>query len=372
MEITELRDFAELSARYAADWQRIAALSADATIFQTPEWTTTCWKHFGRGRRLRAFVFHEGESVVGVAICFLPASFTPLRPLRFVGEGVSDYLDLIALPGFEQSVAEAFGQRLRGGGGWDAADFAQSRPASLARQIPGVTILTGEACPYLPLPDDWEMFRRSLSKKLRQNLGYYERALGKQGEIQFRTATEDTLSSDLSTFFALHQERWRRRWMPGMFASSAMQHFHEDAAPALLRAGMLRLHTLSLNGQICAALYCFQKGAICYYYLGGFAAGWTRYSVGTILTAYAIRHAIERDNATEFDFLRGNEGYKYKWGAKDRFNARLILPQAGGRGAILSSFAAATLRAELRLKEGMHRRHGGAGASQETTETKNG
>jgi len=41
-----------------------------------------------------------------------------------------------------------------------------------------------------------------------------------------------------------------------------------------------------------------------------------------------IGHAIEeavRAGASEFDFLRGKEAYKYKWGAKDRPTYRCVL-----------------------------------------------
>ncbi|MDL1883917.1 GNAT family N-acetyltransferase, partial [Anaerolineae bacterium CFX8] len=39
-------------------------------------------------------------------------------------------------------------------------------------------------------------------------------------------------------------------------------------------------------------------------------------SPGIVLLAYNIRHAIE-NNAVVFDFLRGNEVYKYRMGAQD-------------------------------------------------------
>jgi len=34
-----------------------------------------------------------------------------------------------------------------------------------------------EPCPYLALPDTWEEGTRRLGKKMRSNLGYYERLL---------------------------------------------------------------------------------------------------------------------------------------------------------------------------------------------------
>ncbi len=132
---------------------------------------------------------------------------------------------------------------------------------------------------------------------------------------------------------------------------------------------MLRLHTVSLDGQIRAALYCFHLGDRTVYYLSGFdpAPDLAKFSLGTVLTARAIRHAIEEDSAREFDFLRGNEGYKYKWGARDRFNARLSLPRSGPRSRLLRASGRVGLHLEHRFKEYMHRKHGGAGAEKPET-----
>jgi hypothetical protein len=45
------------------------------------------------------------------------------------------------------------------------------------------------------------------------------------------------------------------------------------------------------------------------------------------VVAHAIEYAIEHDRAIGFDFLRGKEAYKYRWGAVDRpiFNRQLHL-----------------------------------------------
>jgi CelD/BcsL family acetyltransferase involved in cellulose biosynthesis len=86
-----------------------------------------------------------------------------------------------------------------------------------------------------------------------------------------------------------------------------------------------------------------------------------RLSLGTVLTAHAMRHSIENDGGREFDFLRGNEGYKYRWGALDRYNARLSLTRFGVRPLLLSGGGRVSLTMEQHLKTWMHRRHGGAG-----------
>jgi CelD/BcsL family acetyltransferase involved in cellulose biosynthesis len=368
VEVHEFDDFATLSERHGSDWQRIAAASPAATIFQTWEWTAAWWEHYGRGHRLWALAFTENGAVVGLAALMLPPRAAPLRTSTLLGTGGSDYLDILAAPDHEGSVVAAFLAHLRQSRRWDWLDLQQVRPGGVVTCLPGATAWRGETCPYLPLPGDWETFRRGLGKKLRQNIGYYERGLAKVYEVSWRTATQETLAADMDAFFDLHQQRWERRWMPGAFASRTARAFHADVARRLLDAGMLRLHTLSLDGEVRATLYCFQKGGTCYYYLGGFDPALAKLSIGTVLTAYAIRYAIEQDRATEFDFLRGDEGYKYRWGAVDRYNARVSLTRPGVRSTLLAAKGRASLQVEMRLKTWMHRRHGGAGAAKQRKE----
>jgi CelD/BcsL family acetyltransferase involved in cellulose biosynthesis len=361
VDVLETTDFPTLSERYGDDWRRIAAASPRATVFQSWEWNAAWWRHNGRGKRLWAQVYTDNGAVIGLSALYLPSPLAPLRTARFVGTGGSDYLDIIAAPGYEDRVSATFGEFLRENPRWDWCDLQQVRPGAVAEEIPGAERWQGETCPYLPLADSWEGFRKSLGKKLRSNIGYYERSLEKQFAVEYRLTTRETLDADLAAFFELHQKRWNKRWLPGAFASRAARAFHTEAARSLLDAGMLRLHTLTLDGVIQAALYCFQKDARCYYYLGGFEPTLARHSIGTVLTARAIRHAIEQDGAMEFDFLRGDEGYKYKWGAQDRFNTRLSITRPGVRSTLLENAGRVSLRVEQRLKRWMHERNGGAG-----------
>lgn len=317
--------------------------------------------------------FSENGQTVGFVALFFSKPSGPLRTLRFVGTGGSDYLDILSLPGHENAVAQAFADALiQNKNRWDWADLQQVRPdsvldawqdaAPVGRLRPA--FWAGETCPYLPLPNDWETFRKGLKKKLRSNVGYYERGLEKQYHVEYRLADNETLAGDMDAFFNLHQRRWNQRWLPGAFASRQARKWHEAVAQKLLAAQMLRLHTITLDGQIEAALYCFQKGATCSYYLGGFEPTLAKLSLGTVLTARAIRHAIEADGATEFDLLRGNEGYKYKWGALDRFNRRVSVKRPGiVRPHLLAGGGRAQLTAEHKLKEWMHKKHGGAGSA---------
>lgn len=340
-------------------WKALATASASATLFQTWEWSAAWWAHNRVGKRLVGLLVRDTQgNPIGLAPLFLSAGI-----LRLVGTGGSDYLDLLALPGQESAVAEAVAQWLQTNHRrWLWADLQQVPPGGVAEALPGAEVWRGETCPYLPLPETYDGFLKTLSKKHRQNIGYYERSMAKTHALELRLASAATLTQDMDAFFSLHQLRWRGRWMPGAFASQAARAFHTDAATRLLDSGNLRLHTLWLDQKAVAAIYCFHKGQTTFYYLGGFDPTLAKLSPGTVLTAKAIQHAIERDGATTFDFLRGDEGYKYRWGAQDRYNQRVSLKTGGlglPLGALLATSGRLALSLELRLKHAMHAKQGG-------------
>jgi CelD/BcsL family acetyltransferase involved in cellulose biosynthesis len=362
VRIVEVRE-REGVARLQQEWRALQARCPAATPFQTWEWNEAWWRHFGARKRLRLLLFRAGRSshsghassggggeLVGIAPLY--SSFhlgTPLRRLAWMGTGPSDYLGPLALPEAAEEVAAALLAYLdRSLRGWDIADLQQLRPEAplLAhaarpwshRPAQAQVTLPMEPCPYLPLPETWEQFDRALSKKLRSNLGYYERLVQKTfPDTQTFLADADTLDTGMTALFDLHQRRWNARWLPGALGSKRVQAFHRDVAARFLERGWLRLHLMRVDGALRSALYCYAFGGRTYYYLGGFAPELAKFSLGTLLTAQAIRQAICEGSA-EFDFLRGQEPYKYRWQPEERINARLLLLRSreklGGLGEL--------------------------------------
>lgn len=256
-----------------------------------------------------------------------------MRRLAWIGTGSSDYLEILADPEHKNQITHAFltmiTNKIRG---WDIADLQQMRDDSklLHRTLPEevnntFSKIPMEPCPYLLLEPCWEETAKSLGKKMRSNIRYYERLLLKNYEdSHFFCADKETLDAGMTAFFALHQSRWNARWLPGVLGSKKVQAFHRDTAEHFLEQGWLRLHLLKVDETLQAALYCFRYHHKTYYYLGGFSLELSKYSIGTLLTAKAIQNAID-DGCTEFDFLRGDEAYKYKWTSTERWNHRLLI-----------------------------------------------
>ena len=54
------------------------------------------------------------------------------------------------------------------------------------------------------------------------------------------------------------------------------------------------------------------------YYQAGFNPEFSQYALGNQLILHAINDAIDL-KCTEFDFMRGDEAYKYKWTSAERY-----------------------------------------------------
>lgn len=324
--IERIDDPARLAA-LAGDWSALWERCPAATPFQASKWLLPWWRHLGRGR-VRTFAAWEGDRLVALAPGFTHRYLgTPLVRWSLLGTGQTDYLDVLVEPGHEpagQAILDALAGSLRG---HEFLDLQQLPPSSM---LPELDIgaehswLTQEVCPALQLPPGPERLLESVPARTRENLCYYRRRLQRAGCARFEVATEATLGELLDAVIRLHQARWRRRGLPGGFASTAVRRFHAEAVPGLLQQGWLRLYALRLDGRVIAAQYCLLCRGRMLYYLGGFDPAYAALSPGTLLTGHAMEEAV-REGATEFDFLRGDERYKYAWGAGDRINSRLLV-----------------------------------------------
>ena len=309
-EIESLDELDGIRTDWLALWRSLPA----ATPFQSPAWLIPWWRHFGAGR-LRVLVLTNEERVVGIAPLFVDAD---LR-LRLVGTGNTDYLDILA--GDPECTSVVFNYLCRNRS-WDEIDFENLRrnsPLLIASRCRNVSEYVEEqdACPVLCLRACAEDFITSLPRQLQHNLNYYRRKLANLGQVKLEQANENNFDELFEGLLSLHEARWRMNHLSGVLCADEVQNFHRDAAYALLSHRALRLYGLRLDARLIASLYAFHHGRCTYYYLSGFDPEFRQYSPGTILVAHAIHEAIGEGDVG-FDFLRGREDYKYRWGATDQ------------------------------------------------------
>lgn len=300
-----------------SEWRSLWQRCPRASVFQSPAWVHAWWARFG-GAHPWMLEFRHGERLVGIAPLFL---WPEERRVLLMGTGITDSLDILAEDQWASAVAEATFQWLDGcHSEWDVCDLQQLPQYSSLRTAPTPqewesSLATQDVTPVLLLPQHADDMPRAAE------LAYLHRRLEKEGNVEIIAADEGNFRELFQALVNLHNARWTERAEQGVLADESVREFHVDAAPGLLRLGALRLFVLKVAGQPVAAYYGFQHAGRAVYYLGGFAPEWKRFSVGTVIVGHAITEAI-REGAREFDFGRGREPYKYRWGAEDRFTFR--------------------------------------------------
>ena len=337
-------------------WDTWASDTPGATAMQRWAWVGANIDRVPRGMFV-GLILRGSDDLPIAAAAFKRTGPGVLVP---IGDGVSDYLDIAVSPDAPPTtidhLIDAISEQA------SAVLFRQCHPhGPLGRAFRGA-MEDGEACPVLALAPTVEEQQLAIPKRLRQNLNYADRALRKQAsEVTYRIADQNSLAGDIDACIRLHQDRWRRRWMPGLFAGNAHKEWFTDVSQRLLNAGLLRLHTLSVDDKVIAAIYCMTSGGTTIYYLGGFDQEYHKWSPGMLATRAAILHAVSADKSHTFDFLRGNEPYKYRWGAIDRLNMRLLLTR-GPYGTAICALERQRFALELKLKDRMHNLHAGKSA----------
>jgi CelD/BcsL family acetyltransferase involved in cellulose biosynthesis len=304
------------------EWDQLWRTCPEATPFQSATWLLPWWDTFAEGE-LRVLTIHTNRALVALLPFFIySGSEVPRRKLLLLGTGNSDYLDTLCLAEYRGDVAALAAGYLQSTiTEWDECDLVQIRPGSMLLELrpDGLSHerFPTEPCPVLPLPNSRNAIEQCLPAGMVSNLRYYANRAQKSHSIEYVEANEDNFDYLIDELIRLHTARWTASSRSGLLKNEAVQRFHKCAGRELLSNGLLRLYGLKLSQRTAAVLYGFTSHRRTYYYLGGFDPEFARLSVGTLLIGHAVERAIE-EGSTEIDFLRGQEPYKYRWGAMDR------------------------------------------------------
>jgi CelD/BcsL family acetyltransferase involved in cellulose biosynthesis len=302
---------------FEPQWQALFTADRRATPFQSPDWLLPWTDCFAEPGTLRVIVLWDG----GRALLCWPLRLLEQdgqRRLGWLGEGLSDHLDLLMTEDAGEhplTLAWAALRELQADADRvELGDLPEGSPL-LRSAGTGWKVRAGAVCPTLQPGSNAADFERRLPAWLARNLRNSERRLGLGGAPTWRMAQCNDAGAQLQDFFALHGARWRARGEPGVLDHPSVQEFHRAAAPRLIARGLLELQIASWAGLPVAAAYTLVRRHA-YLYLTGFDPSIDGVSLGSLVIGSVIRRAIAQGRAL-VDFLRGQEPYKYAWGATD-------------------------------------------------------
>lgn len=340
--------------RLRDDWSALMARGSTGGVFVTWEWVSAYWRHaHGQARLWLVQVRDADGQLVGIAPLMLnwhhPLPYAGFglrmlawRQLEFIGmAAAADHLDFVLARGREPEILQAILALIwRHRFEWDVLHFAGLAQESLTLDLLRATGWPWEqpatsVCPVVKLPGNWETYLTTLSRGKRKEQRRFIRQLDEAYPGRWRWCVADdpaSVSATLTALMAFHQAKWESRNRPGAFAEAAMAAFHHEATQQLHERGWLRLYRLEIDGELAAALYTIWYDGRVYDFASGLNMAYADFSPGQVLTEMSLRAAVEA-GMRYYDFLRGDEEYKFRWGAEPALDYTLhwiASPQARG------------------------------------------
>jgi CelD/BcsL family acetyltransferase involved in cellulose biosynthesis len=301
-----------------ATWNTLHARTRQRVPFLGWTWQTEWVRAFAAGHRLELWRVAEDD---GSLVALLPLVAVDPATSRLVGGAdVSDYLDLICAAGREEEAwAALLGARGVPGPAWElhavpgGSPTVRALPALAAAAGLVVDVAVEERCPILdPLPASWDAYLAGLTGKQRHELTRKMRRLEREAPDARVTAAVSAaaVAGRLDDFLALHR---RSRVGKARFMDDRMEGFFRGVITALAAGQGARVWLLDTDSGPLASFVTLEWDETVGLYNSGFHPERAALSPGLVLLAHVVRDAIERGKR-RFDFLRGEERYKYDFG----------------------------------------------------------
>ncbi|MFZ4812902.1 MAG: GNAT family N-acetyltransferase [Phototrophicaceae bacterium] len=309
-------------------WNSLVQQSSFNSPFALWEWYSAWWAAYHPGQLWVITYWTDEDVLIGIVPCFI-AQVGTQRMLYLVGHiDVTDYMDIIVHLDYAGAVYQSLAQHLQQTADrFDAVAFANLQPHSPTYQHLAAMLETAgfevgftvsEVSPQIVLPQSYDAYvetildsreRKEVKRKMRHAQG------GEYAVTWSFVGVDDDLQAALDLFLALMASADEDK--AAFLTNPQHLDFFRRLMPSLHALGLLKLAFIYVDGVACAAYLNFDYANTLFVYNSGIARQkYGALSPGIVLLQYLVQWAIERGYSV-FDFLRGNEDYKYKMGAKD-------------------------------------------------------
>jgi CelD/BcsL family acetyltransferase involved in cellulose biosynthesis len=325
------KDFSEFSENM---WNALVEGSIADTPFSRYEYLNEWWKTLGGGEWNEAELVlvsaRETDQLIGIAPLFL-AEYEGQRALMLVGSiEISDYLDLIVraedhvrfLSGLLDFLGSSLAEK------WTAIDWY-----NLPDSSPTLAALKAESetrgwthheevyrpTPRIPLNGSFDEYLSRVEKKQRHEIRRkMRRAAESEKNVRFHVIdSKADIESEMHAFFDLMVQDPNKE----QFLHPEMREQMTVTIRNAFQRGYLWLAFLEVNGSKAAASLNFDYKNKLWGYNSGVGREHMELSPGWVLLAHVIQWCCE-NGRSEFDFMRGDEEYKYRFGGVNRYVMR--------------------------------------------------
>jgi CelD/BcsL family acetyltransferase involved in cellulose biosynthesis len=249
---------------------------------------------------------------------------------------VCDYLDCIVVQGEEERFYRTLLSHLVSSSGKPVTLHLNS----LQHHSPAISFFTAvshregypvkvtreDTAPALDLPFTVESYLNMLTRKDRHEVRRKKRRAEKEGTITFHKIVHPSQVREIfPRFIALFRKTAPNK---DAFLTPEREQFFQSVAEEFSQREWLELFVLSFDNKEIAYLLSFHYNETLYLYNAAYDPGYSSLSPGIVAITYCLEDTISR-GIKRFDFLRGDETYKYRFGAHDNHLYRLTVTLLG-------------------------------------------
>jgi CelD/BcsL family acetyltransferase involved in cellulose biosynthesis len=325
------------------EWNALLAKSISHVPFLRYEYLNTWWDTRGGGEwrensQLEIITAWQDGRLVGIAPFFL-AEWEGKQSLLLLGSiEISDYLDLIVrlddLDHFVIELMRFLADSKNGLPGWERLDlyniFENSQALTALHKSADYQGWQYTSEPFRPslsidLPNDWEKYLSNIDKKQRHEIRRkMRRAYTNEQPVRWYIVDDPAMiDTEIEAFLRLMELDPDK----ARFLTPLMRQNFRQTIKCAFDFDCLLLAFLEVDGNKAAAYLSFDYLDQLWVYNSGINPAFIEYSPGWVLLGELIKWSIENGKKA-FDFMRGDENYKYRFGAKKRDVMRVILSRS--------------------------------------------
>jgi CelD/BcsL family acetyltransferase involved in cellulose biosynthesis len=287
-------------------------------LFILPGWLQVWWQEFAPESQLQLIAIRQDEKVLGIA----PLQVRGGTASIIGSTDVSDYVDFIVSPGREEDFFTVLLDHLEENG-VGCLDLGPLRPeSSVLRHLVNVAKRRGYGVSSesegvsleLSLPSTWDEYLAALSKKQRHEVRRKLRRLHEAGEVGYRTLSEGSAIRDvMGVFLRMFSESRNDK---EAYMTVQRETFFRSMAAKMADWGLLGIGVLDFDAQPVAMVLSFTHNNTVHLYNNGYDPNYRSLSIGLMSKVFCIKDSIEKGRE-KFDFMKGNEDYKYHLGGRE-------------------------------------------------------
>ncbi|KKU49695.1 MAG: Protein involved in cellulose biosynthesis (CelD)-like protein [candidate division WWE3 bacterium GW2011_GWC1_47_10] len=287
---------ASLFSKMKGQWNELYSELVFATPFQTWEWNFLYWEYFRGNKRLQIVKFEDNNRLVGILPLCIRCQ-DGLRILEPIGTRGTDYIHLLIKTASSVEILKRFVN-------WfDKNRFDLLNLEDIPETAPYLDVLIDTfrsnglivnynkaycPCYEIELPESWNDYLVSLSKRRKMDLEYHRRyALKHFSEVALIHRTV----GEIKKHFELHQKARLSKNDVGTYTNQKVKEFMDEFARVTFDKGMLQIIFLSMDNVLTASILGIEDKNRRYNITIGYDPNYAKYSRGKekIQRAYSRR-----------------------------------------------------------------------------------